>query len=676
MDKNFEIIRELGKGAFGSVYLIKINNKYYALKKIRVREMKKEERDKCIEEANILSSLNSEYIVKFYNSYIEKDNFNIIMEYAGDVNLKTFIKKHKYINKLIDENLIKNIIIQICLGLKEIHSANIIHRDLTPENIFIDETNHKIKIGDFGVSKFLEENIKYADSIVGKYKYFAPEIIKNQKYDNKIDIYALGCIIYELFTLNEYFIDKNYGENNNLTINMQEYDKKWQNLIDLLLKNDYHERPNIEEICKIIKSMKNEILLTININKNDIGQIIYFFDNTNIVSPEIFINDVKYDKKAYFIPEKEGIYNIKLKFNYHFYNCKRLFTNCYKIENIDLSSFDIEKVTTTQLMFNECENLKYVKFSKFFSFYNSENLTNMSFMFYRCRNLKDLDLSSFNTKNVTTMREMFGGCSELENINISSFNTKNVENMSGMFSDCIKLKNLNLLSFNTENVTNMSGLFANCNSLKNLDLSSFNTRNVNYMFCMFLGCKLLDNINLSFFNTSNVTDMASMFKECHSLQSLDLSSFDTKNVTSISHMFNECLNLKVLNLSSFDTKNTTAMKYVFRKCENLENINLSNFNTSNVHIMEGMFDKCYKLKNIDLSSFDTKNTTGMQYMFRKCHNLKNINLSSFDIGSDTELADIFDECNNLEEIYVNKSSFEILKVEFHDLIDKFKIVVK
>jgi len=57
MDKNFEIIRELGKGAFGSVYLIKINNKYYALKKIRVREMKKEERDKCIEEANILSVL-------------------------------------------------------------------------------------------------------------------------------------------------------------------------------------------------------------------------------------------------------------------------------------------------------------------------------------------------------------------------------------------------------------------------------------------------------------------------------------------------------------------------------------------------------------------------------------------------------------------------------------------
>ena len=77
------------------------------------------------------------------------------MEYGGEINLKQYIENKE---ELIEEKIIKDIVLQICIGLKEIHKNNIIHRDLTPDNIFINK-NNKIKIGDFGISKI---NIDYA----------------------------------------------------------------------------------------------------------------------------------------------------------------------------------------------------------------------------------------------------------------------------------------------------------------------------------------------------------------------------------------------------------------------------------------------------------------------------------------------------------------------------------
>ena len=163
------------------------------------------------------------------------------MEYGGNTDLKKYIKEQEKQEHLIEEKIIKDIIIQICLGLKEIHKNKLIHRDLTPDNIFMDN-NKKIKIGDFGVSKILTTKQNYTKSQVGKFQYFAPEIIKGENYNNKVDIYALGCIIYELFTLNEYYNEKKENPTINPTINTDIYNPKWQKLIDLTLQNDYNKR--------------------------------------------------------------------------------------------------------------------------------------------------------------------------------------------------------------------------------------------------------------------------------------------------------------------------------------------------------------------------------------------------------------------------------------------------
>jgi len=199
--KKYTIIKEIGKGGFGKVYKVINENKEYALKKIPLSNEKDDEKIK--NEAKILSSINNEHIVKYYDSYQDKEYFYILMEYCDGMDLRQLIDKHKEEKKPINEILIYNIVLDICLGIKEIHKKNIIHRDLNPKNIF-KLKNNKIKIGDFGISKQLDKNKKYASTQAGTFEYNPPEFFKG-KYTNKIDIWSFGCIVYELLTLNYCF---------------------------------------------------------------------------------------------------------------------------------------------------------------------------------------------------------------------------------------------------------------------------------------------------------------------------------------------------------------------------------------------------------------------------------------------------------------------------------------
>ena len=274
MGAGYKVIKKLGEGAFGSVELIEKDHKYYALKSISLDKFNKNDVDQYQKEAKILSILDSKYIVKYYDSYIKKNKYYILMEYGGSSNLKKYIKQFKEKHQLIDEKIIENIIIKICLGLKEIHKHKIIHRDLKPENIFMNEKN-EIKIGDFGISKLLNSTMYASTTNIGTIYYMAPEIITQKKYDSRVDIYSLGCIIYELFTLNVYYIDK-IDKDKKCKIDTDIYDPKWQILIDLLLNKDYNKRLYIDEVYNYFTNT-NVILLTIKVNADEIGKKIYFF---------------------------------------------------------------------------------------------------------------------------------------------------------------------------------------------------------------------------------------------------------------------------------------------------------------------------------------------------------------------------------------------------------------
>jgi surface protein len=219
--------------------------------------------------------------------------------------------------------------------------------------------------------------------------------------------------------------------------------------------------------------------LKIKIEKDDINKEIYFLDNThskdengikhyhgnlkelNNINTELYINNIKKEYKKYFIPEKEGIYTIELKFNLYIKDCSYMFFGCDKLIDIDLS------------------------------FFNISNVNNMSYMFCECISLQSLpDISKWNIKNVNDISYMFFGCNSLESLpDISKWDTKNVNNMSGMFCRCYSLRSLpDISKWNTKNVNNMSGIFFRCYSLESIpDISKWDTKNVNNMKFMFVG---------------------------------------------------------------------------------------------------------------------------------------------------------------------------------------------
>ena len=156
-------------------------------------------------------------------------------------------------------------------------------------------------------------------------------------------------------------------------------------------------------------------------------------------------------------------------------------------------------------LFKECTTLTKVHFNGAF---HTDDATSMVNMFYKCYNLKEVDLETLNTSNVTSMFQMFRNCASLETLDLSKMDTSKVETMYCMFSTCRKLKELDLSSFNTAKVTNMGYMFSACSALEKVDVSSFDTSKVSNMEGMFRWCGALEEYDFSGWNVSGVKKYA------------------------------------------------------------------------------------------------------------------------------------------------------------------------
>ena len=350
----------------------------------------------------------------------------------------------------------------------------------------------------------------------------------------------------------------------------------------------------------------------------------------------------------------EGIENLNTE---EVKNMSYMFYNCRELTSLNLSSFYTANVTNMSYMFSDCPILTSLTLS---SFFNTANVTDMSYMFCNCEGLTSLTLSSFNTDKVENMSYMFYNCQSLESLILSSFNTANVTDMSNMFNYCKKLTSLDLSNFDTSNVTNMFQMFYECSGLTSLNLSNFDTANVTDMGDMFYECSGLTSLDVSKFNTAKVTNMNGMFNSCSGLTSLNLSNFNTANVTNMGWMFNGCSGLTSLNLSSFNTAKVEDMYQMFWGCSSLESLNLSSFNTANVTRMGSMFKYCSGLTSLDLSKFNTANVKDMSGMFWGCSGLTSLDLSSFNTAKVENMSYMFSDCSGLENL--DLSSFNTAEV--------------
>ena len=323
---NYLIIQELGHGSFGYAYKVlnKGDHKLYVIKRILIKNAKEGEIKEIENEANILSSINNDNIVKYVDSFSDNESFNIVMEFCEGLDLRKLINEHKEKNALISKHLIYHIISNICLGLKEIHKNNLIHRDLKPDNLFL-TGDYKIKIGDFGIAKKLKSKNEYAKTQTGTLLYMAPEIINDQKYNNKVDIWALGCIIYELCTLNFCFENTSIkkliytiNESSYKKIDENIYGNEMQKLINLLLNKEYKKRPDAEQILIIIQK---HLILTINIAELIENNEIY--ENYQIEKNiEKCLDQIKFNV----ITRQKELSNKKQKYSYYLINIPLLMT--------------------------------------------------------------------------------------------------------------------------------------------------------------------------------------------------------------------------------------------------------------------------------------------------------------------------------------------------------------
>ncbi|GAX76016.1 hypothetical protein CEUSTIGMA_g3459.t1 [Chlamydomonas eustigma] len=253
----YELQRTLGQGAHGEAILATRleDGEQVVVKQIRLSDMEERAMQEALLEVRLLSQFDHVNIVHYYECVLEDSCLNIVMEFAGLGDLSEVIQKRAAEKKPFTEDEIMFWFVQIVLGLFHVHSKNILHRDLKSQNIFIAEGNI-LKLGDFGISRVLNSDSELARTVIGTPYYLSPEICEDRPYNRKSDVWALGCVLYELVTLKKAFDGHCLPA---LIVCILKgkyppvptrYSTPLRNLVDSMLKQNPKDRPSVDAILR------------------------------------------------------------------------------------------------------------------------------------------------------------------------------------------------------------------------------------------------------------------------------------------------------------------------------------------------------------------------------------------------------------------------------------------
>jgi eukaryotic-like serine/threonine-protein kinase len=203
----YRIERRLGEGGMGAVYLARhiVLDKAVALKILHDEYAHRRELvERFLHEAKAASRIRHEHVIDI-TDFGETATKNVFfaMEYLEGIDLAGELERRT----TLEWPLIKEIALQMCSALQAAHEAGVIHRDLKPENIYLihrQGIDHFVKVLDFGIAKLTEieegRRLTRTGMVFGTPEYMSPEQARGEKPDHRVDIYAMGCIIYELCT--------------------------------------------------------------------------------------------------------------------------------------------------------------------------------------------------------------------------------------------------------------------------------------------------------------------------------------------------------------------------------------------------------------------------------------------------------------------------------------------
>ena len=491
----YQIIKSIGDGTYGQVYEginIETNEKV-AIKKLKNKMSSWEE---CIlqNEIRFLRKLDNENIIKLIEVIREANSDVSYIFELCDCNLFEFIEKHRKQKMFISEAKIRNIVYQITCGIKYLHSFNIMHRDLKPENILMKLNNNLIKLADFGTAK---EVPQYKDNSLTDYVctrwYRAPECtLKSNNYDEKIDIWAIGCIMAELYTLKPIFPG------------IDEFDQL-NRIIKVTGTPEFNDWP---EGFALVQKLNIRMP---NYNKGNLKQIVFN------------ANDDAIDFLEYIFqlnPEKRPTAADLLKHPY-FTEVQRPGSYSYQMKNvrgrINKNYNDVINIKTLDNKFNDRENKRNM-FSITDSIikninnnpYNNNHLNNKEDNFFKFSYERNKDATfpqklngfrnSYRTNTFTTNQNEQQNEISKNNYNYyKNFNFSNYVNNNGALPDIDSVFRNNLMNLNNNNAYNK---YNNDNQNDNLLLNSY-TQSHNNKFSSYAKNEIMQNINKDKYYSAN-----------------------------------------------------------------------------------------------------------------------------------------------------------------------------
>ncbi|XP_020863527.1 serine/threonine-protein kinase Nek2 isoform X1 [Phascolarctos cinereus] len=262
--EDYEVLFTIGTGSYGRCQKIrrKSDGKVLVWKELDYGSMTEAEKQMLVSEVNLLRELKHPNIVRYYDRIIDRSNTTlyIVMEYCEGGDLASVITKCTKERHYSDEDFVLRVMTQLTLALKECHRRSdgghiVLHRDLKPANVFLD-SKQNVKLGDFGLARILNHDTSFAKTFVGTPYYMSPEQMNRMSYNEKSDIWSLGCLLYELCALMPPFTAFSQKE---LAEKIREgkfrripyrYSDELNDIITKMLNLKDYCRPSVEEILE------------------------------------------------------------------------------------------------------------------------------------------------------------------------------------------------------------------------------------------------------------------------------------------------------------------------------------------------------------------------------------------------------------------------------------------
>ena len=533
-------------------------------------------------------------IVRIRNTFFENDSAYIVMDYIDGITLKDKLKQS---GPMTFEEC-RKLFVPLMKSLEDLHRQNVIHRDISPDNIMVAEDG-RLWLLDLDASKAIEDLQEGMSKLVMKKGFSPPE-----QYSTGVeigpwtDVYALTATMYYCITgklmqdaldrmmkSTEISFEDGYGKD--LTPEMKEIFKKGM---------DVKRESRIQTVSEL-----QEALETVDIKKKK-----SFWKSRKVRLGALAVVVAGIIAAGTLLDIKIEIKDTNMKIQK-----QNILMKQDKTILVTDEGYEVHKVLNSE--------------------YDKEDILSISFVDNLESEQKDAwDVSD--SRDGSVMAWVVPNGDKYDLYIGADGQIMGNKDCSELFADYESLEKIDFNGcFNTEMVEDMRKMFSNCGELQELDISSFNTKNVSDMSYMFFYCMSLNKIDVSKFDTSKVENMSSMFEECTSVVNLNLKKFDTRNVENMSSMFRGCT-FTDLNLENFDTSKVKSMQNMFRDCMQLINLDISNFNTRQVTNMNSMFYGCEALENIDTSKITMDHVINSDYIYGGCYELEDkVNYNVFDI---------------------------------------------